>query len=56
MIIGDNEYYIDDNLLRPTDEAIIIGNINKAKELLGWSPVISLEKTIVDTLNYWKSI
>lgn len=55
MIVGDNEYYVDNVLLRPTDEAIIIGNINKAKELLSWKPNISLQKTIVDTLNYWRS-
>ena len=56
MIIGDNEYYIDDNLLRPTDEPIIIGNINKAKELLGWTPNISLQQTIIDTLDYWRTL
>lgn len=56
MIIGDNEYYVDDQLLRPTDEPIIIGNINKAKEILGWKPVISLEQTITDTLDYWRTL
>lgn len=56
MMIGDNEYYVDDILLRPTDEAIIIGNINKAKELLGWTPNISLQQTIVDTLDYWRNL
>lgn len=56
MMIGDNEYYVDDILLRPTDESIIIGNINKAKELLGWTPNISLQQTIVDTLDYWRNL
>lgn len=56
MMIGDNEYYVDNILLRPTDEAIIIGNINKAKELLGWTPNISLQQTIVDTLDYWRNL
>jgi GDP-4-dehydro-6-deoxy-D-mannose reductase len=56
MMIGDNEYYVDDILFRPTDEAIIIGNINKAKELLGWTPNISLQQTIVDTLDYWRNL
>lgn len=56
MMIGDNEYYVDDILFRPTDEAIIIGNINKAKELLGWTPNIPLQQTIVDTLDYWRNL
>ena len=56
MIIGDNDYYIDDKLLRPTDEPIIIGNINKARKLLGWNQKISLEKTISDTLDYWRKL
>ena len=49
-IVGDQDYYIDDGLLRPTDEPIIIGNIDKAQKLLRWRPVIRLEKTISDTL------
>jgi len=57
QIVGSNEnYYIDDSLLRPTDEPIIIGNIGKAKNILGWTPKISLEKTISDTLDYWKNL
>ena len=45
----------DDELVRPTDEQIIVGNPNKAKELLGWEPEISLHDTIFDTLEYWKT-
>jgi GDP-4-dehydro-6-deoxy-D-mannose reductase len=56
MIVGDNNYYIDDQLFRPTDEPIIIGNINKAKKILGWKPKISLQKTISDTLDYWRNL
>ena len=55
-IVGDQDHYIDDSLLRPTDEPIIIGNIDKAQKLLRWGPVISLEKTISDTLDYWKNL
>jgi nucleoside-diphosphate-sugar epimerase len=55
-IVGDRGIYQDKNLLRPTDEAIIWGNINKAKELLNWKPQISLDQTISDTLNYWRTL
>ena len=56
MIAGDNPYEVDSSLFRPTDEPIILGNINKAKRLLGWEPEISLEKTISDTLDYWRNL
>ena len=32
------------------------GNINKAKKILGWKPEISIEDTIFDTLDYWRTI
>tara|TARA_B100000073_G_scaffold326790_1_gene311787 strand:+ start:10926 stop:11840 length:915 start_codon:yes stop_codon:yes gene_type:complete len=56
LIVGDRSIYQDKELFRPTDEAVIWGNINKAKELLGWEPTISLEETINDTLDYWRSL
>ena len=56
MIAGDNPYEVDSSLFRPTDEPIILGNINKAKRLLGWEPEISLTKTIADTLDYWRNL
>jgi len=56
VIIGDRRYEVDSSLFRPTDEPIIIGNINKAKEILDWTPQISLEQTISDTLDYWRNL
>ena len=56
MIAGDNPYEVANFLLRPTDESIILGNINKAKRVLGWEPEISLTKTIADTLDYWRNL
>ena len=56
LIAGDTPYEIDDSLLRPTDEPIILGNINKAKDLLGWKQEITLEQTITDTLDYWRNL
>tara|TARA_B100001142_G_scaffold136269_1_gene137692 strand:- start:3214 stop:4128 length:915 start_codon:yes stop_codon:yes gene_type:complete len=55
-IVGDRDIHQDESLFRPTDEPIIWGNINKAKELLGWEPKISLEETINDTLDYWRNL
>ena len=56
LIAGDTPYEIDDSLLRPTDEPIILGNINKAKDLLSWKQEITLEQTITDTLDYWRTL
>ena len=56
LIAGNTPYEIADSLLRPTDEPIILGNINKAKDLLGWKQEITLEQTITDTLDYWRTL
>ena len=54
--MGDTEYRVDETLLRPTDEPIIYGNIDKAKKLLHWTPKISLEQTISDSIRYWRQM
>ena len=56
LIAGDTPYEVANYLLRPTDEPIILGNINKAKDLLGWKQEITLEQTISDTLDYWRNL
>ena len=56
LIAGDTPYEVAKYLLRPTDEPIILGNINKAKDLLGWKQEITLEQTITDTLDYWRTL
>ena len=56
MIAPNVEYKVMDELLRPVDEHIILGNINKAKDLLGWKQEITLEQTISDTLDYWRNL
>lgn len=45
---------VDQKLLRPTDERIIIGNVDKLKKDTGWSQHISMEQTIKDMLDYWR--
>jgi GDP-4-dehydro-6-deoxy-D-mannose reductase len=39
-------------LARPSDVPILIADVTKLKKLSGWSPMISLEKTISDILEY----
>ncbi len=43
-------------LLRPTDEKIIIGNIDKLKRDTGWAQRIPMEQTVRDMLAYWRKV
>ena len=48
------EIEVDPALLRPTDEKIIIGNIEKLKRDTNWSQKIKMEQTVADMLFYWR--
>lgn len=48
------EIEIDPKLLRPTDERIIIGNIEKLKHDTGWAQKIEMKQTVADMLDYWR--
>lgn len=45
---------VDQSLLRPTDERIIIGNIDKLKHDTGWKQKISMEQTVADMIEFWR--
>lgn len=44
----------DEARMRPSDVPLHCADIAKIKSEIGWEPVISLEKTIVDTMNYFR--
>jgi GDP-mannose 4,6-dehydratase len=48
------EIEVDNRLLRPTDEPIIFGDSKKLIGCTGWKQQYSIEKTIVDMLDYWR--
>jgi len=50
------EIEIDPKLLRPTDERVIIGNIDKLKKDTGWCQKIRMEQTVADMLDYWRKV
>lgn len=55
-IIGHKLKTIQDmSLIRPTDEKLIVGDINKLKRDTGWKQEIPLEKTIGDMVEYWRN-
>jgi len=45
---------VDQRLLRPSDEPVIMGANTKIRKATGWQCVIPLEKTLEDILNYWR--
>lgn len=40
---------------RPSEIPVLRGDFSKARRELGWKPFIKLEKTLADTLDYWRS-
>ena len=50
------EVKVDENKLRPVDVPIIEPDIDKIKSEVGWQPVISLEQTLRETLEHWRSV
>lgn len=46
---------IDSSKIRPSDNNVIIGDNSKIKAELNWQPIYSLEQTLADMIEYWKS-
>ena len=45
---------VDANKIRPVDVALIEADIGKIRRTTGWTPGITLEQTIRETLDYWR--
>jgi len=39
---------------RPSDIPLLLGDNSKLREQTGWEPAIPIEKTLADTLEYWR--
>ena len=46
---------VDQNKIRPVDVPVIEADISKINRETGWKPVISIEQTIRETLDYWRN-
>jgi GDP-4-dehydro-6-deoxy-D-mannose reductase len=44
----------DSALGRPSENRIIVGDRTKISSLCGWKPSFSIEKTLGDTIEYWR--
>ena len=42
--------------MRPSDVQILLGDCTKFKNQTGWEAKIPFEKTLEDTLNYWREL
>jgi GDP-4-dehydro-6-deoxy-D-mannose reductase len=47
------EPVVDENLVRPADNEIIIGSYNKIHKETGWEPRIKFSDSLADVINYW---
>ena len=53
--VGDNiGIEVDPKLIRPSDVTLQIPDSSKFTKATGWKPEIKFEKTLEDTLNYWR--
>lgn len=46
---------VDQRLIRPADNRVIIGSNEKIKRELGWSNDITLEQSLKDVISYWEA-
>ena len=46
----------DSAKMRPSDVPMLLGDCSKFKKATGWESQIPFEKTLEDTLNYWREI
>lgn len=47
---------VNKELFRPADNPDLVCDSEKLKKLTGWEPEIPIEKTLKDTLDYWRNI
>lgn len=47
---------VDRSLFRPADNPELVCNCEKFFKITGWKPEISLDRTLTDTLDYWRNI
>ncbi len=54
--IKDIKIEQDPERMRPSDVQILLGDYSEFNKATGWNPEISFEKTLEDTINYWRKI
>jgi GDP-D-mannose dehydratase len=54
--LKDIKVQVDPGRLRPSDVTLQVPCIDKFHEATGWRPEIPFEKTLADTLEYWRTL
>ena len=49
------EVVFDPARLRPSELQVLVGDSTKFRTATGWQPEIPFERTLQDTLNYWRA-
>lgn len=49
------EIIIDETLIRPNDNQVIIGSNQKIQRQTSWKPAIPLEQSLQDIIDYWRA-
>jgi len=49
------EVVVDPARIRPTEIPVLEGDSTRFREATGWRPEITFERTLADTLNWWRS-
>jgi UDP-glucose 4-epimerase len=44
---------IDEKLIRPSDNKVIIGSNEKIRRDIGWAPEIPLKQSLEDVIHFW---
>jgi GDP-4-dehydro-6-deoxy-D-mannose reductase len=47
------EISVDQSLLRPVENRVVVGSYSKLNKLTGWQPSITLENSLKDIANWW---
>jgi GDP-4-dehydro-6-deoxy-D-mannose reductase len=47
-------YFVKSELIRPSDNPIIVGSNLKLKNLGDWKPLISIDESLTDIVKYWE--
>ena len=48
--------HVDPARFRPNDVPLLLGDPARIREELGWTPLIPLEQTLDDVLDYWRGV
>lgn len=49
------EVFVDPARVRPVDQPLLIADPSKLKAATGWEPQLSIEQTLADMLEYWRT-